>query len=61
MRAAVEGALRSGWIDLSEAALFRRDYESALSGTTYLEEGPRSPEPSASTEAPAPRERPVPS
>ncbi|MCA9750750.1 MAG: biosynthetic arginine decarboxylase, partial [Gemmatimonadetes bacterium] len=38
MRRAVERALRLGQIDLSESALFLRDFEHGLSGTTYLEE-----------------------
>jgi arginine decarboxylase len=37
MRRAVEVALQRGWIGLEESALFLRDYESGLSGPTYLE------------------------
>jgi arginine decarboxylase len=40
MRRAVEVALQHGRIGLEESALFLRDYERGLSGTTYLEEEP---------------------
>ena len=40
IRRAVEVALQNGRIGLEESALFLRDYERGLSGTTYLEEEP---------------------
>jgi len=43
MRHAVERALRRGTMGLSESALFLRDYEHGLAGTTYLEEAPAVP------------------
>jgi arginine decarboxylase len=48
MRRAAERAVRRGKLSPEESALFLRDYENGLSGTTYLEEEP----PAA---APAPR------
>lgn len=38
MRRAVEGALRSGEMELAESRLFLADYERGLAGPTYLEE-----------------------
>jgi arginine decarboxylase len=38
IRRAVESALQSGHMGLEESRIFLRDYESGLSGTTYLEE-----------------------
>ena len=63
MRRAVERAVRRGTLSLEESALFLRDYENGLSGTTYLEEEPAdSPDSEASmirAREPAPRGAPV--
>jgi arginine decarboxylase len=40
MRRAAERAVREGNLSVEESALFLRDYENGLSGTTYLEEDP---------------------
>ncbi|MFN8179895.1 MAG: biosynthetic arginine decarboxylase [bacterium] len=53
MRRAVEVALQHGRIGLEESALFLRDYERGLSGTTYLEEEPPADEEERVPERPA--------
>lgn len=54
MRRAVEQALRAGRLSLKESALFLKDYESGLAGTTYLEGG--AGDDAETPERPAPEE-----
>jgi arginine decarboxylase len=50
IRRAVESALQTGHMGLEESRIFLRDYESGLSGTTYLEEEEPGDEPAVSAE-----------
>jgi arginine decarboxylase len=52
IRRAVESALQTGHMGLEESRLFLRDYESGLSGTTYLEEEEPGDEPDLLPEVP---------
>ncbi len=57
IRRAVEAALQGGHMGLEESKLFLRDYESGLSGTTYLEEEEPGDEATNGADASAPAAR----